>query len=65
MTNRKILALIVACLAPQLVLGSLRIINPEKLKTMIGDSEGFIDSGMGNFGHIDYGSSIVSQFNIF
>ena len=41
------------------VLGSLQVLHPKDLKKELGDS-GLVRSSLGNFGHIQYGSSIVS-----
>ena len=40
----------------------IQIINPEWLYESVADEDHLIDNGMANFGHIDYGSSIVSGF---
>lgn len=40
---------------------NVKIINPESLKEKISDSRGFIDAGLANFGHIEYGTTIVSH----
>ena len=42
------------------VLGSLQILHPKDLKKELGES-GLVRSSLGNFGHIQYGSSIVSD----
>ena len=44
--------------------GKIQILNPDKLKVTLGSKNGEIEAGMGNFGHIDYGSSIVSDILI-
>ena len=38
----------------------IQIINPSTVKESLGDENGVIEAGLANFGHIDYGSSIVS-----
>ena len=42
------------------VQASIQIINPVSLRDQVAPEGGFIDNGMANFGHIDYGISIVS-----
>ena len=39
---------------------TIQIFNPDSLKRLAGNETGFVENGMANFGHIDYGSSIVS-----
>ena len=46
------------------VQASIQIINPVSLRDQVAPDDGFIDNGMANFGHIDYGISIVSALNI-
>ena len=46
------------------VQASIQIINPVSLRDQVAPDDGFIDNGMANFGHIDYGISIVSAWNI-
>ena len=43
---------------------TIQIFNPDSLKMLAGNETGYIDAGMANFGHIDYGSSIVSLNSI-
>lgn len=43
--------------------GSLQIMHPKELRMKLG-SEGKIAGGLGNFGHIIYGSSVVSYYKI-
>ena len=40
--------------------GKISIINPATLRDAVGDDDGYMEAGMANFGHIDYGVSIVS-----
>ncbi len=42
------------------VLGSLQIMHPKELKNQL-NHDGIIKSGLGNFGHIVYGSSILGR----
>ena len=44
------------------VQASIQIINPVSLRDQVAPDDGFIDNGMANFGHIDYGISIVSAW---
>ena len=51
-------------LAPLLLLlgvasATIQVLHPKELKTTLGD-EGFIEASLGNFGHVLYGTSIVS-----
>ena len=48
------------CLAT-LSTASVQVFNPKSLRNEVGDENGFIEAGMANFGHIDYGSSILGQ----
>ena len=50
-----------AAILASVALSKIQIINPDSLKMEVGEGEaGYIEAGMANFGHIDYGSSIVS-----
>ena len=40
---------------------SIQIYNPDSLKQTLGTESGFIESGMANFGHIEYGQSVLGQ----
>ena len=40
---------------------SIQIINPKLLIDRVADENGFIENGMANFGHIEYGQTIVSS----
>jgi len=40
-------------------------LNPDNLKVALNTKSGEIEAGMGNFGHINYGSSIVSNLFYF
>ena len=53
-----------ACLLCQVTHGSVKIFNPEDLKMTVSNETGLLDAGMANFGHIDYGTSIVSTISI-
>lgn len=41
------------------VLADLQVLHPKELKTKLGD-DGKIRSSLGNFGHLQYGTSVVS-----
>ena len=43
-----------------ITLAKVRIMHPSDLKEKLTNDEGILESGMANFGHIDYGSTIVS-----
>ena len=51
--------LTIATLAVASSLGSIQVMHPKDLKKQI-KNDGFIKTSLGNFGHIMYGSSIVS-----
>jgi hypothetical protein len=40
----------------------IQILHPKELRNKLGN-EGYIAGGLGNFGHIVYGSSVVSLFS--
>ena len=52
--------LIALSLIFQVSLSKISIINPQTLRDAVGDDDGYMEAGMANFGHIDYGVSIVS-----
>lgn len=54
-------ALLFGAVTSAICYAKIQIFNPERLKVEAGaDVDGYIESGLANFGHIDYGSSIVS-----
>lgn len=56
------LVMVTVCFFAAATQGTIQIFNPMSLKEAIGSSEdGVIEAGLANFGHIDYGSSIVSS----
>ena len=59
---KKVLALL-ALLSLKLSVSEakIQILNPGELKETIGDENGYIEAGMANFGHIDYGTSFLGQ----
>ena len=46
----------------QVTLASIQVLNPSELKEIFSEDgdEGMIETALANFGHIDYGSTIVS-----
>ncbi len=45
-------------------LASVKIFNPAELKEKASNETGILDAGLANFGHFDYGSSIVSSLTL-
>jgi hypothetical protein len=41
-------------------LASIQVLHPKELKSSL-KNEGFIKSSLGNFGHVLYGTSVVSS----
>ena len=56
---RKIIASSLMGLAAQSA--SIQVINPQELRERIANENGLIENGMANFGHIEYGQTIVSS----
>lgn len=51
-------------LGANLAFGKVQIANPESLRAAVGaEADGEIVASMANFGHINYGDSIVSFFH--
>ena len=41
-------------------LAKIKIYNPESLKAVAANELGYVDAGLANFGHIQYGTTMVS-----
>ena len=54
--------LIVLALACGTALSSIQILHPKDLKVSI-KNDGFVKASLGNFGHIIYGTSVVSYLS--
>jgi hypothetical protein len=44
-----------------MISASVSVVVPEDLREKIGNHEGILVAGMGNFGHIDYGTNILGK----
>jgi hypothetical protein len=52
--------LAISLLAAPMALGSIQVIHPKQLKSDL-RNDGFIKASLGNFGHIQYGSSTIGR----